>query len=293
MSPDERGGSAVRFPLPEDPCDAEACALSDGETTDAARSGVGYLMVRMRWLIVLALAIPAMGAAVTAPSSDARLHIAPPRAPAYAVRSADRTVLAWQDVRGVLWVVRDSRRATKLLSEGPDVYAEGITFWDWAPSSHLLVSDVGRRVLVVDAQTGHRVDVTPNGSITSLHEEPRWSPAGDLIAYVRLTPTRRGCKRVDVGVAPATGGGFRTLVTLFRPTAQDEQGAENPLGCGEGKLEQALGNSGWTHWSSDGRMLLVPRGDTASGKPLRAVDAQSTGRSAGAKAIAELRRRLR
>jgi hypothetical protein len=206
--------------------------------------------------------------------------------------SADRTVLAWQDETGVLWVVRRGRQPQRLLSEGEEVYNEGVGFWDWAPRGHLLVSTVGQRQFVVDAQTGRRSDVSPIP--TALYEQPLWSPSGDLIAYVHRTPKGGECDSVDIGVAPASGGSFRTVANLFRPTAQDAQeAASDPLGCGGGSLEEALVNTALTRWSPDGRALRVASKGSESGTPLRRVKVNSRGPKVGAEIIAELTRGLR
>ena len=193
----------------------------------------------------------------------------------------------------MLWVVRRGSPPQVLLHEGADVYNEGVGFWDWAPSGHLLVANVQRRVFVVDAQTGRRTDVTPVGDPAATYIEPLWSPVGDLIEYARRTTRGSGCDSVDIGVAPANGGRFRSLVNLFQPTAQDKQeAASGGLGCGGGKLEVALVNTALTHWSPDGRTLVVPRKGSASGKPLRLVKVNSRGAAVGRKVIASLERLL-
>jgi hypothetical protein len=200
-------------------------------------------------------------------------------------------VLAWQDASGVLWVVRRGSQPQILLREGADVYNEGVGFWDWAPSGHLLVANVRRRVFVFDSQTGRRTDVTPVGDSSALYIEPLWSPAGDLTEYARRTPRGSGCDSVDIGVVPASGGRFRSVVNLFQPTAQDKQeAASGGLGCEGGRLEEALVKTALTRWSPSGRTLVVPRRGSASGKPLRLVKVNSGGSIVGRKVIARLER---
>jgi hypothetical protein len=247
---------------------------------------VGKSMLAM--LAVAAFVVPVQagscsrGAGAGATPHDARYGLA---------RSADRTVLAWQDETGRLRVVRPDREPKVLLSEGEDVYNEGIRFWDWAPRGHLLVANFGLRLLVVDAQTGRRREVTPIGDPAAKYLEPLWSPAGDLIAYTRQAPRGGGCDSVDIGVAPANGGSFR-VVNLFQPTVQDRRNSGG-LGCGGGRVEEALVNTALTYWSPDGKTLAVPRKGSSTGKPLRAIEVGSAGSRAGTKVIAALMRRLR
>jgi hypothetical protein len=202
-------------------------------------------------------------------------------------------VVAWQDSGGALWLVRGTRPPQILLREGADVYNEGVGFWSWAPSGHLLVSNVGSRVLVVDARTGHRTDVTPVSDCAAKYLEPLWSPAGDLVEYTRQTPKGAGCDSVDVGVARADGGRFQPVVNLFEPTAEDKkEAASGGLGCGGGTLEEALVNTAFIRWSSDGRALVVPQRGSDTGKPLRTVKVNSAGPTVGARIMDELKRRV-
>jgi hypothetical protein len=263
--------------------------------------------MRSAWpdaILALELAVPKMTLTMLAAAAllvlgvaESRSSEAAPGANPHGARyglawSADRTVLAWQDEYGLLWVVRRGRQPQRLLSEGDEVYNEGVGFWDWAPSGHLLVSNVGRRLFVVDAQTGRRSDVTPIP--TALYEQPLWSPSGDLIAYVHRTPKGGECDSVDIGVAAANGGSFRTVANLFQPTAEDQREAANdPLGCGGGWLEEALVNTALTRWSPDGRALLVANMGSVSGRPLRRFKVNSGGPKVGDEIIAGLKRRLR
>lgn len=97
-------------------------------------------------------------------------------------------MLAWNDSAGLLWVVRGSGKPERLLDAG--AYDEGDKFWDWAPWGHRLVAKVDKRVIVVDAVTARRKDVTPSGG--GEYSRPLWSPSGRIIAYVRQT---RGAAR--------------------------------------------------------------------------------------------------
>ena len=241
-----------------------------------------------RLLLLVLVSVATLGLAAASRPGDAASPV--PRGARY---SADRSVLAWQDIRGALWVVVRGGPRQILLREGPDVYNEGVGFWDWAPSGHLLVSNVRRRIFVVDAKTGRRTDISPVGTPAAAYIEPLWSPAGDLIEYARQTPKGSGCASVDIGVAAAAGGPYRLLHKLFEPTTDDKkQAASGGLGCGGGKLEEALVNTALTQWSHDGRALLVPRKGSASGKPLQRVKVDSAGPTLGRKVIASLERRL-
>lgn len=179
--------------------------------------------------------------------------------------SADHTAVAG-DQSGVLWVFRPNGRARPLLRQ-PE-WNEGDRFWEWAPRGHRLAAQVGPRILLVDALTGRRRDITPPGTISTTFGEPRWSPSRRLLAYVRRIDDGAGCARVDLGVASTGGGRFRPLVNFFRPTSADEKAvASEPLGCGGGREEEALVSAAaaLTSWSPDARTLLIAKASGVEG----------------------------